>query len=219
MAALVAFAAAAVLVYRTTGLGQYLSKDAVRALVQPLGALGPLVHIALYAVSVACFVPATVMTIAGAVVFGKVVGAAYNVVGASLGAALAFLVGRTLGRDLAARLARGRLAELDAAAERNGFTLIFYLRLAYFPFVPLNYAAALTRIRFRDFFLGTALGIIPGTFIYTYFIDEVTSLTGVRDLLTLRFLVPLTVFLVSFLIPVAVKKLAARWQPAGTPTP
>jgi uncharacterized membrane protein YdjX (TVP38/TMEM64 family) len=208
MGLLVTFAAGAILAYRYTPIGQYLTKDAVRAFVQSFGPLGPLVHVLLYAATVTCFVPATVMTIAGAVAFGKVVGAAYNIVGASLGGALSFLVGRTLGRDLASRLLRGRLLELDEAAERKGFAAILYLRLCYFPFVPLNYAAALTRIRFRDFFWATTLGIIPGTFIYTYFIDEVTNLSGVADLLNVRFLIPLGLFLVSLFIPKAVKMIA-----------
>jgi uncharacterized membrane protein YdjX (TVP38/TMEM64 family) len=207
MGLLVAFAAGAILAYRYTAAGQYLTKDAVRVFVHSFGPLGPLVHILLYAVTVTCFVPATVMTIAGAVAFGKVVGAVYNIMGASLGAALSFLVGRTLGRDLAARFVRGRLREFDVAAERNGLAVIFYLRLCYFPFVPLNYAAALTRIHFRDFFWATVLGILPGTFIYTYFIDEVTNLSGVGDLLAARFLIPLALFLASLLIPKAVKKI------------
>jgi uncharacterized membrane protein YdjX (TVP38/TMEM64 family) len=215
MGLLLAFAAAAVLVYRYTEVGRYLSKDAVRGLVLSFGALGPAVHIFLYAASVTAFVPATVMSIAGAIAFGKVVGAAYNVVGAVLGATASFLVGRYLGRDLAARLIRGRLQELDAAAERNGFSVIFYLRMAYFPFVPLNYGAGLTRIRFRDFFWGTALGIIPGTFIFTYFLDEVTNIGSAGDLLKPRFLFPLALFAVSFLIPVGVRRVAARWFPGG----
>ncbi len=215
MGLLLAFAAGALLVYRATDVGRYLTKDAVRGFVHSFGALGPVVHILLYAATTTCFVPATVMTAAGAFAFGKVAGAAFNIVGASLGAALSFLVGRHLGRDLAARLVRGRLRELDAAAGRNGFAVIFYLRLAYFPFVPLNYGAGLTRIRFSDFMWGTVLGILPGTFIYTYFIDEVTNLSGLGDLLTIRFLVPLALFLASFLIPKAVRKIAARWNPGG----
>lgn len=215
MGLLLAFAAAAIFVYRSTEVGRYLSKDAVRGLVLSFGALGPAVHILLYAASVTAFVPATVMSIAGAIAFGKVTGAAYNLVGAVLGAASSFLVGRYLGRDLAARLIKGRLQELDAAAERNGFSVIFYLRLAYFPFVPLNYGAGLTRIRFRDFFWGTALGIIPGTFIFTYFLDEVTNIGSAADLLKLRFLFPVALFGVSFLIPLGVRRVAARWFPGG----
>lgn len=215
MGLLVAFAAAALGAYRTTEIGDHLSKESIRTLVHSFGALGPLIHIGLYALTVTCFVPATVMTVAGAVAFGKAAGAAYNIAGATLAAALSFLVARTLGRDLAARLVRGRLRELDAAAGRNGFTVIMYLRLAYFPFVPVNYGAGLTQIRFRDFLGGTVVGILPGTFIYTAFVDEVTNLTGLHDLLSPRFLIPLGVFLVSFLIPVALKRIAARWQAGG----
>lgn len=215
MGLLVAFAAGAILAYRHTGIGRYLTKETVREFVHPFGALGPVVHILLYAVAVTCFVPATLMTIAGAVAFGKVAGAVYNIVGATLGSVLSFLVARYLGRDLAARLVKGRLKELDGAAERNGFAVVLYLRLAYCPFTPLNFGAGLTGIRLRDFLWGTVLGIIPGTFIYTAFVDEVTNLSSVGDLFTVRFLVPLAVFLTSFLIPVVVKKIANRWQASG----
>jgi uncharacterized membrane protein YdjX (TVP38/TMEM64 family) len=211
MGLLLVFAAAAILAYRETEIGRYLTKETVRNLVHSFGLLGPVVHIGLYAVAVTCFVPATVMTIAGAVAFGKTAGAVYNIVGASLAAALSFIVGRYLGRDLAAHLVKGRLKELDAAAERKGFLVIFYLRLAYFPYAPLNYGAGLTRIRFRDFIWGTVLGILPGTFIYTAFVDEITNLASVQDLFTVRFLLPLAIFLGSFLIPVAVKRIASRW--------
>ena len=215
MGLLLIFAGCAILVYRYTEVGRYLTKDAVRGFVLSFGGLGPLAHILLYALAVTAFVPATVMSLAGAVAFGKIAGSVYNLVGATLGATLSFLVGRYLGRDLAARLIKGRLRELDAAAECNGFAVIFYLRLAYFPFVPLNYGAGLTRIRFRDFFWGTALGIIPGTFIFTYFLDEATNIGGPADLLTVRFLFPLALFAISFLIPVAVRRVAARWFPGG----
>jgi len=215
MGLLLALASGAVLVYRYTDVGQYLTKDAIRGLVVSFGPFGPVAHIALYAVAVTAFVPATLMTAAGAVAFGKLAGSAYNLVGASLGAALSFLVGRYLGRDFASHLIRGRLQALDAAAERNGFALIFYLRLAYLPFAPLNYGAGLTRIRLRDFFWGTVLGIIPGTFIFTYFLDEATNIEAAGDLLRVRFLLPLALFVASLFIPKVVRRIAPRWFPGG----
>ena len=191
-----------------TEAGAYLSKERVQALVSGFGLLAPVVHSVIYAVGTTALVPATVFTLIGAVVFGKFLGAVYNLVGATGGAVLSFLVARYLGRDFAARWVRGKLRDLDAKAEQHGFLLISYLRLAYAPFAPLNYAAGLTRIRFGDYFLGTVIGLAPGIFIITSLVDEVTNLRSPADLLAVRFLAPLLIFAASFLLPFAIKRFA-----------
>ncbi len=191
-----------------TEAGSQFSKQRIHALVSGFGLLAPVVHVLLYAVGTTALVPATVFTLIGAVVFGKFLGGIYNLVGATGGAALSFLAARYLGRDFAARWVRGKLRDLDAKAERHGFSLICYLRLAYAPFAPLNYAAGLTRIRFGDYLLGSVLGMLPGMFILTSLVDELTSLRSPADLLATRFLAPLVLFAASFFLPLAVKRLA-----------
>ncbi len=193
---------------RYTGAGGHLSKGSVQTLVGRSGLLAPAVHVVVYAVGTTVLVPATVFTLIGAVVFGKFLGTIYNLIGATGGAALSFLAARHLGRDFATRLLRGKVRGLDAKAEQHGFVLISYLRLAYFPFAPLNYAAGLTRMRFRDYVGGSALGMLPGILIFTCFLDELTNFGSPADLLTRRFLIPLALFVASFLLPVLVKRLA-----------
>lgn len=204
---LVAFLVGALFLLRSPEVSAALSKERLRALVEGFGPWGPLIHILVYAAGTTAFLPGTLLTGVGAVAFGKFAGTLYNLVGATLGAGLAFLVGRYLGRDLAARLIRGRLQVLDEGAERNGFALIFYLRIVFFPFTPLNFGAGLTRIRFWDFMLGTFLGILPGTFILTYFIDELTNLRSATDLLDVKFLIPLSLFVASLFLPRLVRRL------------
>ena len=86
------------------------------------------------------------------------------------GASGAFWIGRTLGREFAASLIGDKLKKYDDFIERNGFAATLYLRLLYFPFTPMNFGMGLTKVRFRDYFFGTGLGIIAGTFIFTFFI-------------------------------------------------
>lgn len=204
---LVAFLLGALILLRSPEVSAALSKERLRALVEGFGARGPPIHILVYAAGITAFLPGTLLTGVGAVAFGKFAGTLYNLVGATLGAGASFLVGRYLGRDLAARLIRGRLQALDEGAERNGFALIFYLRIVFFPFTPLNFGAGLTRIRFGDFMLGTFLGILPGTFILTYFIDELTNLRSAADLLDVKFLIPLSLFVASLFLPRLVRRL------------
>ena len=205
--ALLVFLLLAFVGLRYTEAGAYLSKERIQALVGRFGLLAPLAHVVVYAVGSTALVPATVFTLMGAVMFGKFLGGIYNLVGATAGAALSFLLARSLGRDFAARLATGRLQDLDARAGEHGFMLICYLRLAYLPFAPLNYAVGLTRIRFPDYLLGSALGMLPGIFLITAFVDELTNLGSPADLLTNRFLLLLILFGLSLLLPVMVKRM------------
>jgi uncharacterized membrane protein YdjX (TVP38/TMEM64 family) len=201
---------------RYTQAGTHLSKDGIQAMVGGLGLLAPAVHVVIYAVGTTALVPATIFTLMGAVVFGKFLGSIWNLVGATGGAVCSFFMARYLGRDFAARWARGKLRDLDAKAERHGFILISYLRLAYAPFAPLNYAAGLTRIRFLDYLFGSVLGMFPGVFILTYLVDELTNLAAPADLLAIRFVTPLLLLLASFLLPMAVKRLAPALRSTDT---
>jgi uncharacterized membrane protein YdjX (TVP38/TMEM64 family) len=68
-----------------------------------------------------------------------------------------FLIGRYLGGDFAASLIGGRLKRFDDAIEQNGFASVLYLRLANFPFTPMNFGMGLTKVRFSDYVTGTGL--------------------------------------------------------------
>jgi len=91
--------------------------------------------------------------------------------GATLGATAAFLLGRTVLRDVAAKRIEGsaRFRALDDAIEKNGFKMVFLVRLSpAFPFNILNYALGLTKVRLRDYVLASWIGMIPGMLLYVY---------------------------------------------------
>jgi uncharacterized membrane protein YdjX (TVP38/TMEM64 family) len=95
-----------------------------------------------------------------------------------LAATTAFLLGRTIARDwVARRLGQDpRLAAIDAAVGQSGFKIVLLLRLSpLFPFNVLNYTLGLTRVRLRDFVLGSWIGMLPGTALYVYIGSLVTS--------------------------------------------
>ena len=76
-------------------------------------------------------------------------------------------------RDFAAALIGRRLKAFDDAIGRNGFATVLYMRLLYFPFTPMNFGMGLTQVRFRDYLAGTAIGILVGTFILTFFVGTI----------------------------------------------
>jgi uncharacterized membrane protein YdjX (TVP38/TMEM64 family) len=130
-----------------------------------------------------------------------------------LGASGAFFIGRTLGRDFAAGLIGDRLKRYDEAIARNGFATVLYLRLVYFPFTPMNFGMGLTSVRFRDYFWGTGLGILVGTFVFTFFIGTLKEIWVSGDwgrLASGQVLLAVALFLGSFFIPVLLKKWRGR---------
>jgi uncharacterized membrane protein YdjX (TVP38/TMEM64 family) len=138
--------------------------------VASLGAWGPVAFIAGYSVAPVIFAPAFVLTLAGGALFGFVEGVTYVMIGATIGATLAFLTGRYLARQFVERLLTRdpRLLLIDRAVERNGFKLVALLRMSpAVPFVLLNYALGVSRVRLRDYVAGS-IGMLPVVAMYVY---------------------------------------------------
>lgn len=149
--------------------------------VKTLGALGPLVFIAGYALAVVGFVPASLLTIGAGTIFGVVAGTAWVFVAASLGACAAFALARTVARGAVERriLANPRFAAIDRAIAKDGRKIAFLLRLSpVIPFTLLNYALGLTRIGFADYAIA-CIAMLPGTLLYVYIGSLVGDLAAV----------------------------------------
>jgi uncharacterized membrane protein YdjX (TVP38/TMEM64 family) len=140
------------------------------AWVASLGAWGPLAFIAGYSIAPVIFAPAFLLTIAAGAIFGFVKGVIYVMIGATIGATLAFLTGRYLARQFVEQLLRRepRLQIIDRAVERHGFRLVALLRMSpAVPFVLLNYALGLSRIKLVDY-VAASIGMLPVVAMYVY---------------------------------------------------
>lgn len=131
------------------------------------GLLGGLAFAALYGALSLLPLPAAVLTIAAGAVFGLARGLLIVLVGATVGAACAFYLGRILGRDAVQHFTGARLQAADAFLARRGFWAVLAARLIpIVPFNALNYLSGLTAVRARSYLAATALGILPGTTAY-----------------------------------------------------
>jgi uncharacterized membrane protein YdjX (TVP38/TMEM64 family) len=207
---LAAFIVGAIVLVRFTPVKGYLTTEQLGRFLDTAGFWAPLVFILIYTVGVCLFVPGTFLTGLGAAIFGPYLGFVYVWFGAMLGASAAFVIGRTLGREFAASLVGDRLKKYDEAIERNGFATVLYLRLVYFPFTPLNFGMGLTRVRFWDYVAGTGLGIVVGTFIFTFFIGTLKEVWTSGDwgqLISFKVFFSLALFGFSFFIPKIIKKV------------
>lgn len=157
------------------------------------GAAGPLLFMLIYALATVLFLPGSVITLAGGALFGPVWGTLYNLTGATLGAALAFLAARYFahgrayavgGQDARSRATHGRAAgeqgwverrtgsrlhQLVTGVEQQGWRFVAFVRLVpLFPFNLLNYALGMTRIRFVSYVVTSYITMLPGALAYTY---------------------------------------------------
>jgi uncharacterized membrane protein YdjX (TVP38/TMEM64 family) len=181
----------------------------MRQVLDLAGFWAPVIFILIYTIGICLFVPGTVLTTIGAAIFGAYWGFLYVLIAAVLGASAAFFIGRYLGRDFAASIIGDRLRRYDEAIARNGFATVLYLRLIYFPFTAMNFGMGLTRVRFRDYFWGTVLGIIAGTFIITFFVGTIKEVWAGGDwskLLSFKVAFSVGLFLFSLFIPKIIKK-------------
>ena len=206
----VLFIMTAFVAVRFTPVKSLLTREALARFLDGAGFWAPLIFMIVYAGGICLFVPGTLLTALGAALFGPYRGFLYVWVGAMTGASAAFWIGRTLGREFAASLIGDRLKRYDDAIERNGFATVLYLRLVYFPFTAMNFGMGLTKVRFWDYFLGTGLGILVGTFIFTFFVGTLKEIWAGGDrsqLLSLKVFFSIALFVFSLFIPKIVKKV------------
>ena len=176
-----------VLLLRLTPAGELLSREGIFSVIAYLrsSSWAPVLFVAIYAAAVALAVPGTVLTLTGGAVFGFWGGLLLNSVGANIGANLAFALSRSLGRSGIRGLLRGEnlqrhMRRLDTVAGRHGFRGLLVLRLIpAVPFNVLNFGPGLTAMTWKAYAGATALGIIPGTAVYTLFADAL--LQGSQD--------------------------------------
>jgi uncharacterized membrane protein YdjX (TVP38/TMEM64 family) len=208
-AILLIFIAGAIFLVRFTPIKNYLTPQALGDFLETVGYWAPLIFIMIYATGVCLFLPGTLLTGLGGAIFGAYWGFVYVWFGAMAGASAAFFIGRTLGREFASSLIGDKLKKYDDAIERNGFATVLYLRLVYFPFTPMNFGMGLTKVHFWDYFIGTGLGIIVGTFIFTFFIGTLKDVWvsgNWGDLVSFKVFFSIALFIFSFFIPKIIKK-------------
>ena len=134
---------------------------------------GPIAFVALYFLLVVLMLPGSLGTLAAGAVFGVWAGFAVAMAGATLGACAAFWIARTVGREGALAIIEGRAEAIDRILADRGLVAITLLRLLpIVPFNALNYAAGLSGLKFRDYLIGTIVGMAPGTFVIANVADR-----------------------------------------------
>lgn len=180
-----------------------VNAEGLRNWILSFGLWAPLFYIIAYTIRPLIFFPASVLSIAGGLAFGAWMGTLYTIIGATLGAALSFVVAKTVGKSLVKKQWTGNAAKIQTQMEQNGFLYVLLFRLIpVINFDLVSYLAAIAKVRFVPFVLATLIGIIPGTFAYNFLGSSFVS--GNPQIIAAA----VAVFIVLTVVPILIRN---RW--------
>ena len=196
------------------------NRDSLLAFTESNYAAAVGLYIVSYAVVTGASLPgAVILTLAGGFLFGSVLGTVYVNLGATTGATLAFLAARYLLRDWVESKFDGRLGAIQEGFRQNAFSYLITLRLIpLFPFFLVNLVSGLTRVSAATYVGATAMGIIPGSFVYAYAGRQLGTLNSLAEIASPRVLLAFTLLGVLALVPVLYRKMSAGKSPAPRST-
>ena len=164
--------------WQWTPLAEWLDLESVTAAGRAIRELplSPLLVIGAYVAGGLVVLPVTLLIAATGVVFGPVLGALYAWLGAIASAAALYAIGRRVGREAVQRYGGDRVNRVSAKLAREGMMAVALVRmLPVAPFSIVNVVAGASRIRARDFLVGTALGMAPGIVATVAIVDGVAG--------------------------------------------
>jgi uncharacterized membrane protein YdjX (TVP38/TMEM64 family) len=172
-------------------LGQFLSLEALKdnrdyllSFTETHAAAAAALFVLAYVAVTGLSLPgAVIMTLAGGFLFGALWGTLFVNLGATTGATLAFLASRYLLRDWVERKFGKWMGPVQQGFTKNAFSYLLTLRLIpLFPFFVVNLVSGLTRMNIGTYVAATALGIIPGSFVYAYAGRQLGTINSLKDI-------------------------------------
>lgn len=145
----------------------FTNPDEIKEFVLSYGIYSPIIFIILFTFVPLTLFPDAILAIAGGLIFGLVEGSIYIIIGAFFGSTLSFYLARYYGEFLRKKLKSEKFLNINEQVEKNGFLIIFLLRLIpLVPFDIISYSAGFSSIKYKDFIFATAIGIVPGVLVY-----------------------------------------------------
>ena len=154
---------------------------------------------------------ATILTLVGGFLFGSLWGTAFVNLGATGGATLAFLTARYLLRGWVEQKFGQKLGPIQEGFAKNAFSYLVTLRLVpLFPFFLVNLVSGLTRVRLGTYVLATALGIVPGSFVYAYAGRQLGTTNSLKEIASPNVILAFTLLGLLALVPMLYRRFAGK---------
>ncbi len=170
------------------------------------------IFIVTYAIVAGLSLPgAVILTLAGGFLFGAVFATVFVNIGATAGATVAFLTARYVLRDTVEEKFGKWLKPFQEGFTKNAFSYVLTLRLIpLFPFFVVNLVSGLTRVNAGTYVAATAIGIIPGSFVYAYAGRQLGTINSLKEIVSANVVVAFLLLGLLALAPVVYKKFAAK---------
>jgi uncharacterized membrane protein YdjX (TVP38/TMEM64 family) len=172
MAILVTLVAALIAAAWLSGVRAHLSLDGIRELTARCGPVGMVAFVALFAAAQLAHLPGMVFAAAAVVSWGQLLGGLIAWMGALAAGSLSFVVVRAIGSKAPDQISRPRVERLLQTLERRPIRTVMLIRLLFWLNPGVNSALALSRVRFRDYALGSAAGLALPILVLTLFLDR-----------------------------------------------
>jgi len=200
-------------------LGRFLSltalkanRDSLLAFTEANFAAAVGIFIVAYVIVTGLSLPgAVILTLAGGFLFGAVGATLFVNIGATTGATLAFLTARYLLRDTVEQKFGKWLGPFQEGFAKNAFSYLLTLRLIpLFPFFVVNLVSGLTRVNVGTYVAATAIGIIPGSFVYAYAGRQLGTINSLKEIASPNVIAAFVLLGLLALVPVVYKRFAAK---------
>ncbi|GKS64722.1 TVP38/TMEM64 family protein [Nitrospira sp.] len=153
---------------------------------------------------------AVILTLAGGFLFGAGWATLFINIGATTGATLAFLAARYLLRDTVEQKFGKWLGPFQEGFTQNAFSYLLTIRLIpLFPFFVVNLVSGLTRVNTGTYVTATAIGIIPGSFVYAYAGRQLGTIDSLKEIASPNVMAAFVLLGLLALVPVVYKKYTA----------
>ena len=173
---LIAFIAGLSAMWRWTPLSEWVNVDTLSTFISMIRDIpaAPALVVAGFVLAGFIAFPFSLLIIATVLAFGSVQGFILSLIGGTLSALIIYYFGDLLGRSTVRRLAGSRLNNISKTIARHGVITIVAVRIIpVAPFSVVNLVAGASHINFRDYFIGTMLGMTPGMLAVTVIADRV----------------------------------------------
>ncbi|MBC8062032.1 MAG: TVP38/TMEM64 family protein [Clostridiaceae bacterium] len=187
---------------------KYIDFKYLKRFIKSYGKFSFLCFIIIYSLKpIILVVPTSLLTILAGNIFGPFIGLSLSMFSSFMAASLAFFLARFLGKPFVDKIIGEKALKLDENIEKNGFMIMLLMRLSIvFPYDALSYASGLTKIKYRDYILGTMLGILPEMAVYSFMGKNISHPLSIRFILPMLSVIILA--LISFYVYKNYKKLS-----------
>ncbi|MCB9597925.1 MAG: TVP38/TMEM64 family protein [Sandaracinaceae bacterium] len=173
--ALAAFFVGSLAIAKLTGLSDAIDVETIRRWMDAAGPLGFVGFVVAFAVGELMHVPGVVFVGAASVAYGNVLGSLAAYLGALASITASFYVVRTIGGQPLGEVQRPVVRKILARLDEHPIATIAILRFIFWMAPALNYGLAMSKVRFRDYFIGSALGLVIPIPLVVVFFDWVMS--------------------------------------------